>query len=127
MTNGPSTNDQPVSAILFLSSDLMFSSRVMGAAKALGASVQLVADPARLADKLTADCRLALIDLSLERLNLPAALSAIRAGAPVARIIAYGAHVEHAALANAAEAGCDQVLTRGQFNQQYAELLKAAV
>jgi CheY-like chemotaxis protein len=120
------TNDG-VATVLFLSSDLMFSSRVMGAAKALGASVQLVADPSALPDKLTADCRLALVDLSLERLNLPAAVSAIRAGAPAARIIAYGAHVEQAALADAAEAGCDQVLTRGQFNQQYAEVLKAAV
>jgi len=116
-----------VAAIVFLSSDLMFSSRVMGAAKALGASVQLVADPAALADKLTADCRLALVDLSLERLNLAAVLSAVRAGAPAAKVIAYGAHVEQGALAGAAEAGCDQVLTRGQFNQQYAELLKAAI
>ncbi len=115
-----------MAAIVFLSSDLMFSSRVMGAAKAMGASVQLVADPASLPDKLTADCRLALIDLSLERLNLPAAVSAIRAGVPAARIIAYGAHVEHGKLADAADAGCDQVLTRNQFNQQYAELLKAA-
>ena len=116
-----------MAAIVFLSSDLMFSSRVMGAATALGASVQLVADPAALPDKLTADCRLALVDLSLERLNLAAVLSAIHAGAPAAKVIAYGAHVEHAALADAAEAGCDQVLTRGQFNQQYAELLKAAI
>jgi CheY-like chemotaxis protein len=116
-----------VASILFLSSDLMFSSRVAGAAKALGTSVQLVADPAALPDKLTADCRLALIDLSLERLNLPAAVNAIRTGAPAAKVIAYGAHVEQGALADAADAGCDQVLTRGQFNQQYAELLKAAV
>ena len=40
-------------------------------------------------------------------------------------MIAYGAHVDEAALADAAEAGCDQVLTRGQFNQQYAELLQS--
>jgi DNA-binding NarL/FixJ family response regulator len=105
----------------------MFSSRVVGAAKGLGASVQLVAEAAALPDKLTADCRLALVDLSLERLNLPAAVSAIRAGAPAARIIAYGAHVDQSALAEAADAGCDQVLTRGQFNQQYAELLKSAM
>ena len=119
-------NGWDVAEVLFLSSDLMFSSRVIGAARAIGVSVQMVADPAALPEKLTADCRLALIDLSLERLNLPAAIGSIRAGAPAAKVIAYGAHVEHGALADAADAGCDQVLTRSQFNQQYAELLKAA-
>jgi hypothetical protein len=112
-----------VAAVLFLSSDLMFSSRVMGAAKAHGVAILQVADQAALADKIVADCRLALIDLSLDPLNLPAAVRAIRAGSPGAQIIAYGPHVDEAALADAKEAGCDQVLTRGQFNKQYAELL----
>jgi len=31
--------------------------------------------------------------------------------------------VDEAALTDAKEAGCDLVLTRGQFNKQYAELL----
>ena len=41
-------------------------------------------------------------------------------------MIAYGPHVDEAVLADAAEAGCDQVLTRGQFNKQYPELLQGA-
>ena len=101
----------------------MFSSRVVSAAKAQGVEISLVADQAALSDKITADCRLALIDLSLDRLNLPAAVVAIRAGAPAAQVIAYGPHVDEAALADAKEAGCNQVLTRGQFHKQYAELL----
>jgi DNA-binding NarL/FixJ family response regulator len=112
-----------VAAVLFLSSDLMFSSRVVSAAKVHGVAISLVADQAALADKVAADCRLALIDLSLDRLNLPAAVRAIRAGAPGAQVVAYGPHVDEAALTDAKEAGCDQVLTRGQFNKQYAELL----
>jgi len=95
----------------------------VSAAKAHGVAIALVADQAALADKVAADCRLALIDLSLDRLNLPAAVRAIRAGSPAAQIVAFGPHVDHAVLADAKEAGCDQVLTRGQFNQQYAELL----
>ena len=67
---------------------------------------------------------LALVDLTLERLNLSAAVSAIKSGAPAARVVAYGPHVDEAALADATEAGCDLVLTRGQFNQQYATLLQ---
>ena len=104
----------------------MFSSRVVGGAKSQGVTIALVADQANLPDQIAADCRLALVDLSLDRLNLPAAVSAIRAGAPAARVIAYGPHVDEAALADAREAGCDQVLTRGQFNKQYAELLASA-
>ncbi len=104
----------------------MFSSRVVSAAKAQNVIVLLVPQQAALAEKLTADCRLALIDLSLDRLNLPAAVKAIKSGAPEARVIAYGPHVDEAALADAHEAGCDQVLTRGQFNKQYAELLASA-
>jgi len=40
--------------------------------------------------------------------------------------VAFGPHVDHAALTDASEAGCDLVLTRNQFNQQYVELLEAA-
>ena len=112
-----------VAAVLFLSSDLMFSSRVVGAAKAIGAEVQLVADPFALPEKIEADCRLVMIDLSLDGLNLPAAVCAVRTAAPQARVVAYGAHVDEAALADASEAGCDTVLTRGQFNKQYVEIL----
>jgi DNA-binding NarL/FixJ family response regulator len=112
-----------VAAILFLSSDLMFSSRVVSAAKAHGVTISLVADKAALADTIAADCRLALVDLCLDELNLPAAVRAIKAGAPAAQVIAYGPHVDEGLLADAKEAGCDQVLTRGQFNKRYAELL----
>ncbi len=103
----------------------MFSSRLVGAAKAQGVGLLLVPSQADLAGKIAADCRLALIDLSLDRLNLPAAVNAIKTGAPAAQVIAYGPHVDEASLADAKEAGCDQVLTRGQFNKQYAELLES--
>lgn len=113
--------------VVFLTSDLMFSSRVGAAAKQSGVGMVLVVNAGQLPDKLTADCRLVLVDLTLERLNLPSVVGAVRAGAPQAKVIAYGAHVDHAGLADASEAGCDQVLTRNQFNQRYAELLQAAV
>jgi DNA-binding NarL/FixJ family response regulator len=115
-----------MAAVLFLTSDLMFSSRVLGAAKSFGVGVELVADPSAVLKKVTADGRLAIIDLTMERLNLPAAVQAIKAGAPAAKIVAYGPHVDEAALVDATEAGCDLVLTRGQFNQQYPSLLQSA-
>ena len=105
----------------------MFSSRVLGAAKSLGVAVQLVSNPAALAAKLAADCRLVLVDLSLAGLELPAAIAAIRQISPQARVIAFGAHVDEAALESARQAGCDDVLSRGQFHKQYVELLQTAI
>ena len=112
--------------VVLLSSDLMFGSRVAGTAKQLEIDAALVPNAASLPDKLTADCRLVLVDLSLDGMNIPSIIKAVSARAPQARIIAYGAHVDRSALADATEAGCHLVLTRNQFNQQYGELLKAA-
>jgi DNA-binding NarL/FixJ family response regulator len=111
--------------ILFLSSDLMFSSRVGEAAKQFNLEMVLAPNAATFSDKITADCGLVLLDLSLDGLNLPAVVRAVKTAAPQAKVVAFGAHVDRAALADAGEAGCDLVLTRNQFNQQYAELLKA--
>jgi hypothetical protein len=112
---------------LFLSSDLMFGSRLLGAAQALGVPLMVAARPEALGGKLTGDCKLVLVDLSLDGLELPAAVAAIRAAAPAARIVAFGAHVNELALAAAEAAGCDLVLARGQFHKQYAELLRGAL
>lgn len=109
---------------VFLSSDLMFGSRVLGAARMLGVPLSM----APTIDKLPAiageSCRLVLVDLGQGSGDLPGTVTAIRAAAPQARIVAFGAHVDEAALEAARAAGCDDVLTRGQFNQRYVELLK---
>jgi DNA-binding NarL/FixJ family response regulator len=112
--------------VILLSSDLMVSRRVTGAAGTLGVPVALVARQEGLTEKLTPACRLLLIDLGMPNLDLQAAVAATRSAAPQARIVAYGEHVDEAALAAAQAARCDMVLTRGQFHMQYAELLRQA-
>jgi DNA-binding NarL/FixJ family response regulator len=82
-------------------------------------------NPAQLPDRLPAECRLVLVDLTLDGVNLPAVVTAVRAAAPLARVVAYGPHVDQAALADAADAGCDQVLSRGQFDRDYRALITA--
>ena len=42
----------------------------------------------------------------------------IRASSARARILAFGPHVQNALLESAQAAGCDSVLTRGQFHGQ---------
>lgn len=113
-----------MSVVLFLSSDLMFSSRVLGAAKQLGVDLQLVTKPSDLPSRLTSDCRLLLIDLAQPQLEVSAAITALRQIAPAAQSVAFGSHVDTASLAAAKEAGCDVVLSRSQFQNQYAGLLR---
>lgn len=115
-----------MTAVVFLSSDLMFTSRLVGAAAAVDVALQCVTNAAELPAKLTDHCRLVLIDLKAPGLDLPALVHAIRQTAPQARLVAFGPHVEEASLTAAVQAGCDMVLSRGQFNKQYVELLQSA-
>lgn len=50
-------------------------------------------------------------------------LSAIRRATPHSRIIAFGPHVDDAALEAARQAGIDDVMPRSQFFRQINELL----
>src|SRR5260221_690268 len=105
--------------LLFLTADLVFSSRVAAVAERLGARMQLVSAPAVLLEKLTAagDRPVVLLDLNTSGFDPQTLVPELRRGtpAPVA-VIAYGPHVHEARLAAAVAAGCEPVLTRGQFN-----------
>ena len=116
-----------MSHVVFLTTDLMFSSQVLGAASTLNLKLQLAASPADLPAKVTADCRLALVDLTVAGPDLAGVVATVRRAAPGAKVVAFGPHVDEARLAAAHTAGCDLVLSRGQFHKQYAELLRAVV
>jgi DNA-binding NarL/FixJ family response regulator len=115
-----------VAQAVFVSSDLMFTSRLQSAATEVGTSLQTIALASGLKSQLSPDCQVVLIDLSMDNLDLPAAIATIRSAAPQARTVAFGAHVNESALAAAGDAGCDLVLSRGQFHKQYIELLRSA-
>ena len=67
---------------------------------------------------------LVLLDLNTPGVNLADLIPALRDAAnPPRSIIAYGPHVHEDRLAAAAAAGCDEVLTRGQFNARMDDLL----
>jgi DNA-binding NarL/FixJ family response regulator len=110
---------------VFLAADMMFSSRVLEAAKAIDLPLKIVPIAADLSWHLTERCRLLIIDLTMPGLNLGEAVRLAQTQSPAARLVAFGPHVDEAALSAAAAAGC-QVLTRGQFHQSYAALLASA-
>lgn len=116
--------------VLLFASDLMTLSQASGVASASGAKVTSVASAAALAEKLQGEQVAAVIfDIDHARGELPALVAAVRAAKPEARIAAFGPHVREDALAAAQAAGCDLVLTRGQFLKGmpavFQELLKA--
>jgi len=67
---------------------------------------------------------LVLVDLSTQGLDLRALIRRLRAVSSRAiSIVAYGPHVQEANLAAAREAGCDEVLARGQIDLQIEAML----
>jgi CheY-like chemotaxis protein len=112
--------------IVFLTTDLMFSSRVTGAGERLGVPVTVVGTfDAALEACCEEQVRLVLIDLTTPGLDLETLVPELKATPSAPHMLAYGPHVHAARLKAARHAGCDQVLTRGQFNAQMDALLKA--
>ncbi len=110
---------------LLLCPNLMFASRVSGAANVLKVPLHVMANPGDLAPRLSADTQLVIIDLGQNGLDLPGIVSSIRGHAPAARIVAFGSHVNEAALAAARAAGCDDVMPNSQFDRTYVDLLRS--
>lgn len=106
-----------MSAGLVLSDDLIFTSRIMGASQAHGRAVQ----PARTLEQLLALAGQAppacvFVDLAFPGLNVAELLAGLRAACdPAPFVVAYGPHVDAAALHAARAAGCGLVLPRSAF------------
>lgn len=110
--------------IVFLTNDLMFSSRVTGAGQRLGMPVTVVPSAERAMAVCNQDqVRLVLVDLTLPALDMGPLVAELKATHSAPKILAYGPHVHKNQLTAAQQAGCDRVLTRGQFNAQMDALL----
>ena len=108
---------------VLLSGDLMIVSAAQGAADRHGVDLTIAGnerDAAAAPDEAT---RLIVIDLRLPTLNIGGLVSELRRSMPQALIVACGPHVHEQALAAAVTAGCDEVITRGQFERRLDALL----
>ena len=108
---------------LLLTADLMTASRVDGAARQAGTELRTV-DTAENAVAACTDTPaiLVIVDLTIQSLDVAALVTALKALAPPPRVVAFGPHVHESALAAARTAGCDEVLSRGQFFAQINDL-----
>jgi hypothetical protein len=104
-------------AVVLVSGDLMGASRIEGAARFARIDFRMLSN----ADSAVEFCAatrvpLVMIDLTLAGLDLESLVSRLKNlpnGGPT--IVAYGPHVHEAKLAAAQAAGCDAVMSRGQF------------
>ncbi|HEX6961448.1 MAG TPA: hypothetical protein VF175_06245 [Lacipirellula sp.] len=108
---------------LLLSSDLMLISTAQGAADRQGVPLKIASNPAHAAT-LSAGAAAVAIDLRMPALNMAALVPQLRSlASPQAPIVACAPHVHAEALEAAAAAGCDEVITRGQFDRRFDALL----
>jgi hypothetical protein len=113
-------------AVLLFSQDLLISSQVTGVARQLGIEIDVIGSTQQLAERSQMkDYRALFVDLGT---NEPIAdvVAALPAENNVV-IVAYGSHVHTAKLEAARQAGCDEVMSRGQFSATIAEVLKRYV
>ena len=116
---------EPSSGVL-LSRDLMFTVKITGTAKELGHRVQ-VAGNLELASALIREHRprAVFVDLTAGPLASAESLAALQAVAgPDVPFIAFGPHVDAAALAAARAAGCAAVMPRSKFAAELPALIR---
>jgi DNA-binding NarL/FixJ family response regulator len=111
-----------MTAVLY-STDLVAASAAAGAAARVKTPLATALSLADLQTKLAAaPVRLVVVDLSTPGLNIHELVPILRAAAPSARILAFGPHVHEARLAAARTAGCDEVVSRGQFHSRMEQI-----
>jgi hypothetical protein len=123
-SSAPNAPDAPPVGIL-LSRDLIFTSKVTGTARMLNRRVLVAGDVALASDMIAQwQPRVVFVDLSAGDLVQPAALLAFqKLAAPSTPFVAFGAHVDTAALSAARALGCDPVLPRSRFSAELPELI----
>ena len=111
--------------VVLLSSDLMVVSRVEGAGAQTGAEIRAASNAAAAIEFCyNEQVDVLIVDLSMPALDPPALVNQLRADTSHwVQVVAFGPHVQEERLAMAREAGCDTVISRGQFFSQINAIL----
>jgi CheY-like chemotaxis protein len=111
---------------LLLTGDLMVVSRVEGAATRTGLKVHTLSSVEQAIEHLAREpAAVLLVDLASQSADVRELVDQVRcAGSARSYIIAFGPHVHEERLNAARQAGCDQVVSRGQFLMQLDAILE---
>ena len=111
--------------MVLLSADLMGASRVEGAARLAGVDYSMVGSVDAAVESCAAkSVTLVAVDLATPGVDVGTLVEQLRQAEPAPVVVAFGPHVHAAALRAAKSAGCDAVLSRGQFMSQVDGLLR---
>jgi DNA-binding NarL/FixJ family response regulator len=110
--------------VILISADLTVVSRFQGATAQAGLSMRVASSQTAAIDCDAENAGLVVIDLGAPLNDIRAIVEQFKANASPPRIVAFGPHVHEAKLAAAREAGCDEVISRGQFFGQMESLLR---
>jgi CheY-like chemotaxis protein len=111
-------------SVVLLTGDLTVISRVQGAASRAGANLRAVLGAAQAIDCcLNEPVEFLILDLSAASLDAMAIVEQLKAAPNRPRVIAFGPHVHEERLQAARKAGCDEVVSRGQFFAQVEGML----
>lgn len=114
----------PPLTVLALVSELMMQSQVSAAGQRVGTTIHAASSvDALLSAAETAEPRLVILDLSHPGLDIAKLVAKLKVLRPAATIIAFGPHVHKGRLAAAEAAGCDTVMSRGQFHAGMDDIL----
>ena len=114
-------------AVLLVSGDLMAGSWLRQPAAAAKVKVDVAASAdAALQFAESTRYALVIVDLSAVGQGIRELVDGLREIDASQRILAYGPHVQDHVLEAAKTAGCDRVLTRGQFHAQVAQIFADA-
>lgn len=112
--------------IYALTSDLMFGSQMSAAARSSGAALATLGSASGLVESLgdAPEGSLVVLDMTCDaaKKDIAGLVASLREAHQSARILAFGPHVQEALLTAATEAGCDTVMTRGQFHREMDQL-----
>ncbi len=109
-------------SVLLLSTDLMFAPRVSSMARTFGSSCRMVS-LSQLAEALSPETRLVMVDLALAGVEPASLMAQVRATANQAAVVAFGQHVHEERLEAAQAAGCDEVVSRGELHGRLQTIL----
>ena len=110
---------------LLLSRDLIFTSKITGTARVMGVQV-LVAGNAALASSIIEQSKpkVVFVDLAAgELVSVPSLIAFKTLADPETPFVAFGSHVDTAALDSARAAGCTSVMPRSRFTTELPQLI----
>ena len=114
--------------ILVIATNLFFLPRIQNMAAPSGCDTRQVMTVDRLKEEMAdGDTVLVLVDLEADPDFWGEAVGRVLASGPSRpQVVGYGGHTNTEMLQRAKEAGCDLVLTKGQFSRDLAKLIAEA-